>query len=668
MNIPVDSRLLIVSLVVAGVIFVFDVMVGARFAAAIAYVGLVLISGASTRPSFAYWLAALGTVLIIAGQLVSLANFATSELVNRGLALLVVWITAFLLSRRIRMAQELKEAHAKLRDQRDRSASTASRAVQALRSERSDRARIEEELEETEQRYRAVFNQTYQYTAVLNPHGAIEEVNETMRGLGLPHGADIFRLPVWELPLWEGDSRERLREAVSIAEVGDFVRDEFHIQQPDGAGIIVDLSLKPIRNSMGLIDLIILEARDVTQHKRDQSRVIQTQKMEVLGQFASGIAHDFNNLLTVIAGNLELAGRRVKHDEVAAKRIAKAVNAAFQGRSLTDRILAFARKKQLEPGPVNVKALIEETTGLSRSGLDDNTAVESDIAPGIWFCWTDPAQLQTALLNLLINARDAMPNGGQIVVRARNMTLGPEHRRNRPDLADGDYVVISVHDEGDGIPANILDRVTDPFFTTKGPGSGSGLGLSMIADFVDQSEGELKIESTKGLGTTVSLNLPRSHQPPESSEQSGETAASRGEGRILVVEDDSEVRDTAVSMLSDLGYRVTEASDGEEALSILRGGDVFDLLLTDVMMPGDLDGRQLGRLARDILPKLSILYSSADSGIAAELRSDDGLPEGLIGKPYRYAELAQKVEDLLSGQDGSDGGKLLGRKLSLMEP
>jgi PAS domain S-box-containing protein len=662
MTISVHPRLLVASLVVAGVLFVFDVLVGTHFAVSIAYVGLVLISSVSTRPAFAYWLAALSTVLIIAGQLASSADISASGLANRGLALLAVWITAVLSSRQIRTVQVLREADAELQQQKDRAASTASRAVDALRSERGDRARIEkeledveEELEETEQRYRAVFNQTYQFAAVLDPHGAVEEVNETMRGLGVPQGAEIVGTPVWGLSIWDGEARERLRDAVVAAEAGDFVRDEFPIRRPDGDAMIVDLSLKPIRNSMGLIDLIILEARDITQHKRDQSRAIQTQKMEVLGQFASGIAHDFNNLLTVIAGNLELAERRLKDDEAIAERIAKAVNAVFQGRSLTDRILTFARKKQLEPSSVDVKALIEETIGLSRSGLDENTAIESDVAPELWFCWADPAQLQTALLNLLINARDAMPNGGQITVRARNMTLGPEHRRNRPDIADGDYVVIGVHDEGEGIPANILDKVTDPFFTTKGLGSGSGLGLSMVADFVDQSEGGLEIQSTMGLGTTVSLYLTRSHQLPESSGQGRDTAASRGEYRILVVEDDPDVRDTAVSMLSELGYRVTEASDSEEALCILRGGDVFDLLLTDVMMPGDKDGQSLGHLARDILPKLSILYSSAYSGIAEEIRLDGGLPEGFIGKPYHYAELAQKIESLLSGQDGSDG-------------
>ena len=647
MKLPIDRRLLVMSVVVAGAIFVFDVMVEPHVAATIAYVGLVLMCRGSNWPPFALWLAALATGLSVAGFFTSEAEFSTFDLANRAVALLVIWLTAFLCSRLIRTAEDLKSARSKLQHQKDRASTTATRAVRALRSERNDRARIEEELEETEQRYRAVFNQTYQFVAVLDPEGAVEEVNETMYGLGLPPAADVIGQPIWNLPLWNDEGRERLHSAVRAAASGDFVRDEFRIEQSSGGSVIVDLSLKPIRNPTGWVDLIILEARDITQHKRDQSMLIQTQKMEVLGQFASGIAHDFNNLLTVIAGNLELAERRVRSND-AAKRIAKAVNAVFQGRSLTDRILAFARKKQLEPCSIEVNALVSEVLGLSEIGLHENMTIEREIAAGLWPCWADPAQLQTALLNLLVNARDAMPKGGRITVRAVNATLQPESRRDRPNLPGGDYVVLSVEDEGEGIPAAILDKVTDPFFTTKAPGSGSGLGLSMVAGFTKQSDGDLVISSTEGRGTKVSLYLPRANHAAARPGNGPEWPVSRGNGRILVVEDDPEVRDVAVTMLTDLGYHVAEASDGEEAALIMRKGQHFDLLLTDVMMPGDKDGRDLGRLARTILPELGVLYSSGNPETAVGIRPIKEMGEDFISKPYHHAELARKIERLLS--------------------
>jgi len=521
MKLPIDLRLLGLSLGVAGVLFVFDLIAAPGIVASVGYVALVLLGWRSTWPPFALWLAALATALVAVGAFASPTGFSGPDAVNRGLALALVWGTAMLCNRQRRMARRLEQAPDEPRQQMDRAASTANRAAHPLRSERDDRARIEEELEEAEQRYRAVFNQTYQFAAVLDPRGAVEDANETMLGLGLSP-TDTAGAPVWNLPIWAAEESERLKGAVAAAAAGDFVRDEFRTQHASGEGLIVDLSLKPIRNPGGRVDLIILEARDITEHKRDQTRVIQTQKMEVLGQFASGIAHDFNNLLTVIAGNLELAERRVKDDETTAKRIANAMNAVFQGRSLTDRILSFSRKKQLRPRSVEIEGVVAEAIGLSQSGLDENTQIVSDIAPDVWPCWSDPAQLQTALLNLLINARDAMPDGGRVLVRASNFTMHPESRGERPDLASGDYAVVSVSDEGTGIPERIVEKVTDPFFTTKKLGSGSGLGLSMVAEFVEASDGKLTIDSSEGRGTTVSLYLPRARETLEAADPSRE--------------------------------------------------------------------------------------------------------------------------------------------------
>lgn len=646
----VDPRLLAQILVVAGLVFAASLLVEPAVAMPLAYVGVVLLALPSAWPPLALWLAALATVLTVVAGLLVAEPFSTADLINRGLALAVVWPVAFMCSSWLRASRQLKGARLRIEQQKDHAETSAIQAETALRSEQKDRVRIAEELEETEHRYRAVFNQTFQLTAVLNPLGAIEELNETMRGIGLLQSETFVGTPIWDLPVWDAAGRERLRHAVAAAAFGDFFRDELHIRRPEEDDMVVDLSLKPIRSPTGLVDLVVLEARDITQHKRDQSLLMQTQKMEVLGQFASGIAHDFNNLLTVIAGNLELVERRVQDDKAITQRIVKAVNAVFRGQTLTDRILAFARQKQLEPRSVDIKALIAEAIDLARSGLDDITMTQHEIAPDLWPCWVDPAQLQTALLNLLINARDAMPDGGPITVRASNFTLELGRRENGPDLPEGDYVVVSVSDEGVGIPADLLDRVTDPFFTTKEVGSGSGLGLSMVAGFTAQSGGDLTIRSKEGRGTSVSLYLPRSRETLPLSLRQLQTTVSRSEGRILVVEDDPDVRDAAVSMLSELGYKVEEASDGASALTVLRRNGRFDLMLTDLVMPGDLDGAALGRQARTLLPDLKILYASGNPERAEEVGPTDEAREDFIAKPYRFAELAQKTESLLTAE------------------
>jgi PAS domain S-box-containing protein len=645
MRIPVEPYLVAASLAVAVAIFALDTLFESHDAAVIGYVGLVLVSWRSTWPAFPIWLGVAATALIIVAYFIDASQFSIMDVVERCLAVAVMWPVVLLCSRQIRNTNRLEATRARLHRQEDEAAS-------ALLSERNDRERVEEELEEAEHRYRGFFNQTFQLVAVLQPSGMVEELNETMLGI-IPSGArEIVGVEVWDLPLWSDAGREHLRSAVAAAASGNFFRNEFRIKPASGDEMIVDLSLKPVRSGLGQVDLIILEARDITQHVREHALLMQAQKMEVLGRFASGITHDFNNLLTVIAGNLELVERRTRDDESVTARIERALNAVFHGRDLTDRILTFARKQQLEPRPVDCRALIGEVLDLAKSGLDEDTFVDSSVAPDLWPCWADSAQLQTALLNLIINARDAMPNGGRVTVRASNVVLPLEGYEGRPDLKDGDYVALSVADEGEGIPADIVEKVTEPFFSTKGPGEGSGLGLSMVHGFAKQSGGDLMISSAEGEGTTVSLYLPRSLQPVEARMQNGDAVPCFGDKRILVVEDDPEVRATAASMLSDLGYGVEATSNSDAALGLLHDGRKVDLLLTDVVMPGEKDGWELGRCARSILPDIKILYSSAHSHKATDIGALRTSHEDFIPKPYHYAELARKTQRLLSGKVG----------------
>lgn len=646
MQMKVDWRLLAISLLIAAAMFAFDLLVPSSIAAAVLYVGLVLMALGSNWPPYAFFLAGLATVLAVAGYFLSVGNGSEAALLNRALALAVIWVTTVLCYRRTRIMNSLEIARAELKDQADKADATAVQATKALNSQREERARIQQELHETEQRYQSYFNQTFQLAAVLEPSGIVEEANETLLMVAGLRQSEISGKAIWTLPVWGEAARDRLRVAVIEATSGNFFRDEIQFQRKTRDGMVVDLSIKPVRSPSGEVQLLILEARDITQHKRDQALLMQAQKMEILGKFSSGIAHDFNNLLTVIAGNLELMEHRAKDNPAFTRRIAKSVNAVFQGRALTERILAFARKQQLEPRPVDLRILVGEAIELSKSGLDENTEIYNEISPDLWSCWVDPAQLQSALLNLLINACDAMPQGGRITVCVSNFTERPGQQL---DLPDGDYVVLSVTDEGEGISAEILENVTDPFFTTKGPSGGSGLGLSMVHGFTKQSGGDLMISSSEGRGTTISLFLPRSLEEAAGlMDQRPETAVSRGEGRVLVVEDEPEALEITVRMLSDLGYQVEEASNSDEALALLRRGKHFDLLLTDIMMPGDKDGRDLGRLARSISPNLKVLYFSANPEKLAEIRAAQGAHEDIIPKPYHFRELAQKAEGLLS--------------------
>lgn len=653
---PVDPQLIFLSLVVAGAVFVLDLLVEPHIAAPVAYVGLILMCRGSTRPDFALWLGGLATVLTVGAHFLESVHDSFEDVADRGLALGVIWLTAVLCSRGVKTNNELEEARAKLKEKWGRAVTLARQARSSLHSERTDRERVEDALEEAEHRYRGFFNQTFQLAAVLDPSGAVEEANETLLLAGNVQAAEITGRPVWALPIWRGEAPVRLRRGVAEAAAGNFYRDELEVSRAGGNGMVVDLSLKPIRDASGQVDLLILEARDVTQHKRDQEMLMQAQKMEVLGQLASGISHDFNNLLTVIGGNLELVGRRLKGNEVASARLDKALNAVFQGRELTDQMLAFARKQNLSPQTVDLNGLIIETAELFRRGLDENSAVQTDLATDLWFCRIDPAQFQMALLSILINARDAMPNGGRITIHRSNLTLRPGDARPAPDMADGQYVVLSVADEGEGIPAEVLDKVTEPFFTTKRPGKGTGLGLSMVYGLMKSSGGDLRIESDHGLGTKVSLYLPRSLEAPSEPISEPEPSVSKDRskdrskdgGRVLVVEDEPEARDVAVSMLSDLGYDVEKVGDAKAALELLRAGRPFDLMVTDIMMPGDTDGTALGRLARSLRPDLKILYTSGNPRKVAQICGPGSVREDFVPKPYRYGELVRQAEKLLA--------------------
>ncbi|MCW5774693.1 MAG: response regulator, partial [Rhodospirillaceae bacterium] len=373
----------------------------------------------------------------------------------------------------------------------------------------------------------------------------------------------------------------------------------------------------------------------------------QAQKMEAIGQLTGGIAHDFNNLLTVILGNAEMLAESLGSNARLRGLAAMTVKAAERGAELTNRLLAFSRRQALDPKATDIDRLIAAMDGLLRRALGEQIEIELVRGGGLWKALVDPGQLESALLNLCINARDAMPSGGRLTIETANVHLDAAYAATQAELEPGQYVMVAVSDTGTGMDGATLERAVEPFFTTKDVGKGSGLGLSMVYGFVKQSKGHLRLYSESGHGTTVKLYLPRADAGEDAAEAPSEAATVPGTGRILLVEDNDLVRENAAAMLSGLGYVVVAVRNGPEALATLQSDSGFDLLFTDVVMPGGMNGRELADRATHLWPGLPVLFTSGytENAIVHHGRLDRGV--NLIQKPYRRQELAAKVRAAL---------------------
>jgi PAS domain S-box-containing protein len=388
--------------------------------------------------------------------------------------------------------------------------------------------------------------------------------------------------------------------------------------------------------------------RDLTARERMEEDLRQAQKMEAVGQLTGGIAHDFNNLLTVILGNLEMLEARLGGDDRQRTLLREAVETARLGAQLTDRLLAFGRRQPLDPRLVDVGRLVADMSVLLQRTLGETVEVRSVIAVDGALTLVDPAQLQNAILNLALNARDAMPEGGMLTIEVTKTELDADYAQMHSEVRPGRYLVLAVTDTGRGMSAEVRERAFEPFFTTKGVGAGSGLGLSMVYGFVKQSGGQVQLYSEVGHGTTVRLFLPLAGE--EAGREEGTAPAlgafrSRGE-TILVVEDESRVRRVSVARLLDLGYRVLEASDGPAALAMLQRHPEIDLLFTDLVMPGGMTGRELAEEAQRRQDGLKVLFTS---GYAQPEMVRRGLPPrgAWLKKPYTAAELAAVLREVL---------------------
>ena len=385
----------------------------------------------------------------------------------------------------------------------------------------------------------------------------------------------------------------------------------------------------------------------------------QAQKMEAVGQLTGGIAHDFNNLLTIVIGGLDMVGRQIPAlgATAAAERIARAKDMALQGVqravTLTNRLLAFSRQQPLAPKPIDANKLVSVTCEFLRRTLGETVSLETALAAGLWRAHADPHQLENALINLTLNARDAMPEGGKVTIETANCYLDESYVSSIPEPVDvGQYVMIAVADTGTGMDPITVERAFEPFFTTKEVGRGTGLGLSQVYGFVRQSAGHVKVYSELDEGTTVKIYLPRylgAEEHVEDAEQSQAANGAIGTETILVVEDDDALRSYTVETLAELGYRVLPATNGAVALEILDSGNDIDLLFTDVVMPGGLNGRQLADEAVRRRPGLKVLFTTGytRNAIMHHGRLDPGVE--MVGKPFSSDELIRKVRAILDG-------------------
>jgi len=384
--------------------------------------------------------------------------------------------------------------------------------------------------------------------------------------------------------------------------------------------------------------------------ERSQLALVQAQKLEAIGRLTGGVAHDFNNVLQIVGSNLQLLQGTLQSQAESERLLRAAMAAVDRGAKLSSQLLAFARRQPLDPMPLNISARVRGMDELLRRALGEDIEIETVLAPGLWTTLVDANQLENVILNLAINARDAMPSGGRLTIETANTALDESYTSEMADVAPGQYVQLAISDTGHGMPPDVLARAFEPFFTTKPEGQGTGLGLSMAYGFAKQSGGHIRIYSEPGAGTTVRLYLPRSHEKEIVPPKPMAGPIKGGTETILVVEDDLAVQAAVVNSLQTLGYRVLRASDAQAALSILESGVHVDLLFTDVVMPGPLRSPELAARARQVMPGIAVLFTSGytRNAVVHGGRLDPGVE--LLSKPYRQEDLARKIRHVLGNQ------------------
>jgi len=513
----------------------------------------------------------------------------------------------------------------------------------------TESAHAQETLRENERLARGIIETSLDAFVQMDETGAIRGWNSRAEKIYGWSREEALGKNVIDLTVVEPD-REDLHAALaqfvrSGRDNTDGRRRELLVQRRNGQQFRAELSMTATRTRSGF--LFNCFVRDLTDKIAAEERIRQSEKMEALGQLTGGIAHDFNNILTVITGTIEiLAGAVAREPQLAA--ITRMIDeAAARGADLTQHLLAFARRQPLQPRETDINTLIIDTAKLLRPTLGEHIEIESVFKDEVCIAVVDPNQLATAIINLALNSRDAMPGGGKLILETRLAEFDEAYAAANDDVRPGRYAMIAVSDTGYGIPPAILDRVFDPFFTSKGPGKGTGLGLSMVYGFIKQSAGHIKVYSEEGEGTTVRMYLPPGIGASPDSRSDVESEMEGGTETILVVEDDKLVRDYVLAQLHSLGYATLSAGNADGALDIVRSNASFDLLFTDIIMPGSMNGRQLADAIAAEQPDLKVLFTSGytEDAIIHHGRLDSGVL--LLAKPYRKSELARMIRRAL---------------------
>jgi PAS domain S-box-containing protein len=520
------------------------------------------------------------------------------------------------------------------------------------------------QLEDTERRFKILVEGVTDYAIyMLDPLGHVINWNpgaERIKGYArqeiIGRHFSTFYTPE---DLATGVPKKALRVA---SETGKYEAEGWRVRK-DGsrfwAGVVINLIRHPDGTPLGFAKI----TRDLTERRAADERARQAQKMEGIGHLTGGVAHDFNNLLTIIIGNLDTLQRNLNLPEPNIERLQRAAGNAMRGarraESLTQRLLAFSRQQPLDPKPIDLSRLITGMSDLLRRTLGEQVTVETVMAGGVWRAFADPNQLELAVLNLAVNARDAMPGGGKLTLETANVYLDAKYASTQAEVIPGQYVMLAITDNGHGMAADVKAKAFDPFFTTKDVGHGTGLGLSQVYGFAKQSRGHVKIYSEVGEGTTIKLYLPRALSAVNEDEERVVEPLSLGRKTetVLVVEDDADVRGYSCDTLNELGYSVVAAENGAAGLRLLDANPQISVLFTDVGLPGGMNGRQLAAEARKRRPDLRVLFTTgyARNAIVHEGRLDPGVD--LITKPFSQAALAEKLREIID--DAREPGRIL---------
>ena len=504
----------------------------------------------------------------------------------------------------------------------------------------------EEALRESEGRFRSIVEYSPAAIHLKDLEGRYRLVNPNYERWYGVSAAEIVGKTCRDL-FPEDDAESFAEQDRWVAETGEVFTCEMEMPFADGGLHTISMFKFPILGPDGQVIGLGGADLDVTDQRNAEEQLRQSQKLNAVGQLTGGLAHDFNNLLAIILGNAELLAEQLDGDDKPPQAI---IRAATRGAELTQRLLAFSRQQPLLPKPVMLDAVVAQMTDLLRRTLGETIEIKTRSRSTLSPALADSGQVENALLNLALNARDAMPNGGRLTIETANATLGEAYAKKHAGVVAGDYVVLSVRDSGRGMAPEVLEHVFEPFFTTKGVGEGSGLGLSMVYGFAQQSGGHVSIDSKPGRGTRVRLYLPKADPVDE---ETGEAATkddprARGE-TVLVLEDDENVRKLAVTHLEDLGYVVLHARHGQEALGVLQKAARVDLLLSDVVLPGGMNGPELAERARQNDPALKVLFMSGYAETAFQSRDQFRGDAAMLKKPFRKRELAQRIRGALDG-------------------